>query len=105
MRADKGKKRTSYSMSYRLLKKQFKDLKRTLEDIEREERRLISREKKSMSRAERRHVARQLLLPPDRVCPLCGEVKIKSKQWVVLPSSGLMCLSCWRKVCARGTGT
>lgn len=68
-------------------------------------------------RAERkrdlRRAGREAVLPDDRRCPVCGTVKVRSAQWVVVRrfdalrkyrdarwSSGpvlAMCLSCWRR--------
>jgi rubredoxin len=46
-------------------------------------------------RSERRAEARARLLPEPRVCPTCGVVKPRSKQWVVRGSI-VQCLSCDR---------
>lgn len=50
-------------------------------------------------RSVRRAEARLLMLPPDRVCPICEGVKLKSNQWIVGKhvSYAAICKSCWRK--------
>jgi len=43
---------------------------------------------------------RERLLPRDRKCPKCRQVKVDSRQWVAL-SAGSVCLACWRKPLPR----
>jgi len=75
-RSDFGEKRKSYDMAWRNFKKQSADLVRTIE--------VLSRVRpEGVARSARRAAARDALLPADRKCPVCGIVKLKSRQWVV----------------------
>lgn len=49
------------------------------------------------NRAMRQQVRRLRLdvLVPDRKCPVCKVVKVKSRSWVVREIA--VCLACWRK--------
>lgn len=53
---------------------------------------------------ERREFLRKATLDrlaPDRVCPVCGEIKIGSRQWVICKNIHALCLSCYRVCLAR----
>lgn len=75
------------------LKKFFSDLKRTQEDIAARER-AARREGSGLSRAERKRIARQALLPKDRICPVCNTVKLNTRQWVITVDETI-CKSCF----------
>jgi hypothetical protein len=100
-RADKGVKRGKYVLKARAERSKMRDLSNTLRQVERLERKEIAKraEKKRTShgggrpRAERRREIREKLLPESRICPICGEVRLKSKQWVT-SNSVIMCKSC-----------
>jgi transcription elongation factor Elf1 len=82
-------------MSLRTHKKYMSDLRRTLQEAEiREKERREGRPRK-----ERRIEQRKKLLPEDRVCPICGCVKINSKQWVCKKHYEFLavCKSCYMK--------
>ena len=46
-------------------------------------------------RSEIQQEKRLSLLPKDRRCPVCGKIRLRSRQWVF--KYGVMCLSCYRK--------
>jgi rubredoxin len=52
--------------------------------------------KGGLPRHERRRRTRERALPKDRVCPLCGLVKLASRQWVI-NEKGAFCKSCFMK--------
>jgi rubredoxin len=54
------------------------------------------RSREGRPRKERRAAERDKLLPADRVCPKCGKMKLRSKQWVVDAAAGVMCIGCFR---------
>jgi len=88
-RSDKGKKRDSYDMGLRLLKKQMRDLRNTLHIIKQDTR--MRRTKK-----ERRAAQREARLPKNRVCPKCTRVVVESRRWVV-KDDVVVCRSCWKR--------
>lgn len=47
------------------------------------------------SRKERRRIAREKLLPADRICEECGNYVPNSRSWVVKDNE-VMCLRCYR---------
>lgn len=52
--------------------------------------------KEGRPRRERRREARERLLPTDRMCPKCGRVFLRSRQWV--ERNGVMqCVGCDRR--------
>jgi hypothetical protein len=75
-------------------KKHFADLKNNQELVEHLNK---GREREGRPRSERRAEAREQLLPKDRTCPLCLEVKLRSRQWVVT-DEGARCKSCHMKL-------
>lgn len=87
-----------YSMAKRLRKKRMKDLKNTLEEIKRLEleeahpKRVIE----GTPQIERKRAARLRKLPKDRVCPICLETKLDSRQWDAI-GPNTVCLSCVRR--------
>jgi hypothetical protein len=81
----------------------LKNLERTRRDIERFEKLAAkaSRVKDPpMSSAERikayRERQRELALPPNRCCEVCGAIKLKSRQWVWTGRRAI-CKSCFMK--------
>lgn len=78
----------------------FADAAETLDAVKQAERfedNIIDAPEKK-SRAARRRSARNYDLPKDRKCPDCGKVKLRSRQWVVIPDEDIKtCLSCYRK--------
>lgn len=72
-----------------VLIKQLSDTLNLIKALERKER------KAGRSKAERRKDLREALLPLNRVCSGCGQVKLRSKQWVCTGPAPL-CLSCSR---------
>jgi len=79
-------------MSIREFRKSVRDLKRTLQQARR-------KRQEGRPRKERRKQARELLLPVDRRCPLCGCLKLNSRQWVCNKhkSYAAVCKSCFMK--------
>lgn len=75
----------------------LKPLKETLKDLALNDE-VASREdaRTGLPRAERRRLAREKLLPKNRICPYCSKLKINSKQWIVTPDYGPVCISCNR---------
>lgn len=49
------------------------------------------------SRKERRAAAREAKLPDSRKCPICEQIKLDSRQWVVKNVASPICLGCFRK--------
>lgn len=77
-----------YNAKYRRLKALMRDLKRTLELADKPVR-------EGRPRRVRRAENRSGELPRDRKCPVCKELKLKSRQWVV--KHGIVCcVSCYR---------
>jgi len=76
----------------------FADLRHTLDEARKslpEDNIIDAPEHKS--RKERRRKIRNYDLPKDRRCPDCGQIKLKSRQWVI--KDGIVtCLGCWRKI-------
>ena len=96
-RSDKGTKRASYDNSTRARKKTLADIARAAQEVARKE----NQERKAgRPRAERRQENREADLPQDRRCPICGNLKLKSKQWVVgyHDLHHAICLSCKRRL-------
>lgn len=48
-------------------------------------------------RSERRQEERDEKLPADRRCSYCKNIRLKSRQWVVLPNGKVGCKSCYMK--------
>lgn len=77
----------TYDNTLRQLRAAIRDAKLTAERA-----RKRPYEKRYASKKERRAAQRARSLPADRRCPLCKEVKLKSRQW----ADGI-CLSCHRR--------
>lgn len=86
-RSDKGKRRGQYKPRANL-----RILKESLEYFER-----VSDVRESKTKKQRRRELRDSLLPVDRICPCCHELKLESRQWVVVKGQTVMCLSCHRR--------
>lgn len=95
-RSDKGKKRGPYNLKIRAMRKASNDLRRTMEDIEKYQRieRRKSLQKSAKTQNQRRLEKRRAMLPVNRTCPLCGQVKDRSKQWVIDEVYGVICKAC-----------
>ena len=56
----------------------------------------VPREREPYNRKELRRAQRLALLPRDRRCPICKEIKLNSRRWVI--KDGLvLCLTCHRE--------
>lgn len=69
-----------YDNSRRALMKRLADIKRTLDAQKAADRREA---RVARTRTERRAEARLASLPKNLICPVCIQVKTKSRQWVV----------------------
>lgn len=96
-RSDAGKKRLFYDSSRRKELAALRALKRSKDELPRLKR----------TRAERQAMRRHAVIPKDRTCPVCREIKLKSRQWVVLKDGivideerptkiNAVCLKCYR---------
>ena len=91
----------AYIQRVRADRKRMRDLKRTLIESRRPER------PEPLTRTEKCQKRRSRLLDervPTRRCPLCGEIKLKSRQWVIVNSHvseavravGAVCRACFQ---------
>lgn len=96
-RSDLGKKRGPYNKK-KELQQDFRKLRKQLEESRKKE------PESGRPRYVRRAEAREASLPMDRTCPLCGCVKLLSRQWV-LRGRRAVCLTCWRKHGQEGINT
>lgn len=87
-RSDKGKKRGAYKISV------FREAARQLREATEASRERREARPRHVRRRERREAA----LPEPRVCPACGEVKLRSRQWVILSNGRAICLGCLRRL-------
>lgn len=110
-RSDRGSRRSIYGgvpVGERARMRRLRDAQR---DAQREQERCDARRYNArdaaatderLTRAERRLQRREALLPADRVCRSCGEIKPSSRQWVVitekLEKPIAMCVSCYREL-------
>ena len=77
----------------------FKQMKDFIDGLERAERVTVNDETKAERVQRTRHERRERqlnTLVPDRRCPLCGRIRLRSKQWVIRDGSAC-CLSCSRR--------
>lgn len=88
-----------YDMTYRAAKKRYRDLRLALEDLEAKKKQAA---KPKLSRAERRRLEREAVLPKDRKCPVCDRVKLKSAQWQAFEGT-MLCVGCARRLRAGGS--
>lgn len=96
VRSDKGTKRKTYDMSKRGWKKHLADIQRTLEDVEKFEKKVKRVGKRIVSESERRRKKRLAEIPESRRCPICFKIKLKRRQWVNDKDNGIVCCrSCW----------
>jgi len=77
----------SYDNSRRRLAAEYRKLKQMLQVLGRREGR---------PRAQRRREARSAQIPESRICPVCGQPKPASRQWV-LTDDRARCRSCWMR--------
>jgi transcription elongation factor Elf1 len=114
-RSDKGKTRKPYRLNTRLARKEAKDLKRTLADIQKFDQKAIEGPKKKQrdlfnktkyahktTRAERKRARVLRDLPEDRRCPRCNNMKLETKKWVIMRDKEsnrviTICKSCYTK--------
>jgi hypothetical protein len=84
-----------YNSPTRERQKAISDLLRQQADVERRE--LAEKNKKEgRPRSERRRIAREKLLPDNRICPACNECVLESNKWAVVDCVAT-CLSCYRE--------
>jgi len=81
-----------YSNKLRNEHKRVRDLKRTLQHAQKLSKAYLA-SVEGKPRKERRAIARDKLLPQDRRCPKCMDVKTNSRQWVVMDGKAI-CKSC-----------
>lgn len=89
-----------YDNSLRKQRAWLRSLRDTLRDIKRREgkgpRKTHVKREQGRPLKERRAARREKMLPKDRVCPVCRNVFIKSRQWVV--RNGIAsCITCDRQ--------
>jgi len=82
-----------YDMSWRKLKQLASDAVKTKQAAERRSARI------TRSPKERRMERRLQLIPKDKRCPVCGVVRLKSRQWVLKKHRDYdaVCLACYRQ--------
>jgi hypothetical protein len=105
-RSDKGLARPHYNNTFRedksLMRQVDRNMSRTLRQLIDAQvvDSVIPRQKSGRPRRERRAEHRESLLPKDRICPFCNEVKLKSRQWVIENHAGVIvagCKGCWMR--------
>lgn len=93
-------------------KKLFADARNTLQSIEKANKNIVVKDPyqtKVEKTKEWRHRFREVLLNrlvPERKCPICNKLKLKSRQWVIVPSSKrkkteghrIVCRGCYRRL-------